>query len=747
MLCVFGLAYNANSQCSVSSAPNSNCNYNFNISAFSLNSITSTGNGGCGSGGYNNFATPVRALTMGQTYPYSVTFASSYYAMGFAIWIDLNGDLQFNNTEMLAVQPFNYGSGYTGNITIPFTATPGTGRKMRIRHCDYTTPTGNDACTSYLGYYGEIEDYLVDIIAPPPCSGSVAATSVVTPTYQICPNSATTVSLATTYTNYGYTYQWQMSTVSAVGPWTTISGANLPSYTTPTLSGSVYYSAIVTCTNGNNFTTASAGQVTVVTVTTSNVPYYEGFENIAFNNQLPNCSWAATNMPSVTRTYTSTLNANRSARTGSRYASFYSYYINGSNYFYTNGIQLNAGVTYSAALWFQTEYYGYTNVTNLSILYGTTQSTTGLVTIASQSPAASPVYKSLSNTFTVPTSGLYYIAVKATSNGSYGTQYLSWDDLSITVPCSLNQSTISLSASQTTICNGQSISITAAGADTYTWNTGANGSTISDTPGASFTYSVMGTNTLTGCTFSQLQTVIVNNAPNVVIFADAPQACPGTPVHLTASGAGSYTWTNGSNAGLITVSPTVSTVYSVLGANANCTSAASLQVLVYPQPTVTASSSAPTQMCAGETQMLTGGGSNIVTYQWAANTLFIQAPVAFISPNVTTTYTLTGVDANGCTAKTTLVQVVDACVGLNEVNATLSGVKIYPNPTAGLFTVELNGNVNKAIEVMDVTGRVVLVNTAKDGKVNVNISALANGVYYVKIQSGNGVEVIKVVKQ
>ena len=96
----------------------------------------------------------------------------------------------------------------------------------------------------------------------------------------------------------------------------------------------------------------------------------------------------------------------------------------GNLLFYTNGIYLKAGVTYSAALWYQTEYYGYNNWTDLSILYGTTQTATGQVTIATTAgPAISNVYKSLSNTFTVPTSGIYYIAVRGTGNTSSSAQY------------------------------------------------------------------------------------------------------------------------------------------------------------------------------------------------------------------------------------------------------------------------------------------------------------------------------------
>jgi hypothetical protein len=72
---------------------------------------------------------------------------------------------------------------------------------------------------------------------------------------------------------------------------------------------------------------------------------------------------------------------------------------------------------------------------------------------------------------------------------------------------------------------------------------------------------------------------------------------------------------------------------------------------------------------------------------------------------------------------------------------------VYPNPNTGLFTIELNNGSVKTIEVMDLTGRIVLTNTSSNDKIDFNISNLANGVYYVRVQSNNSVEVIKIVKQ
>src|SRR5207253_7198962 len=113
---------------------------------------------------------------------------------------------------------------------------------------------------------------------------------------------------------------------------------------------------------------------------------------------------------------------------GSKFASFY-YSPSGTNYFYTNAIQMYAGVTYSASVWFATNYYGDLNWTDMSIMVGPNQTTVGLVPVASTNgPAASSGYKSLSNTFTVATSGIYYVAIRGTNSGGCCAYHLNWDD-------------------------------------------------------------------------------------------------------------------------------------------------------------------------------------------------------------------------------------------------------------------------------------------------------------------------------
>jgi hypothetical protein len=610
---------------------------------------------------------------------------------------------------------------------------------------------GDYAQPSYIGSGANLINFGIDVIPATPCTAPPSTNTAVGPTVAACPNSSALVMLASSYSLGGLTYQWQSSTTSSVGPFTAIAGATNAALSTPSLTVNSWFNVVVTCTNpggGASYTT-SAGQVSVSPVITSTAPYFESFEGIGVPNRLPNCSWSISN-PATCTTYTSSNTLGRIPRTGTSFASFY-YTPAGMDYFYTNGIYLTAGVTYSAALWYETEYYGYNNWTDLSILYGAAQTPTGLVSIASTNgPAVSNVYKSLSNTFHVPTTGLYYIAVRATAT-SGSAQYLSWDDLSITIPCSTvsaNSPTISLSVNSTTICAGDLLNLTATGADTYTWNTGSNASAFSDSPAMTTTYNVVGTSTLTGCTNTVSQIIVVNPAPTMFVISDKATVCSGSPVSLHALGVVTCTWSNGSNNLIINPTPTVSTTYTVIGSGADgCTATLAQMISVNTLPNVTASSSSPNQMCIGETVALTAAGT-AVSYQWTSNTssLLWSGTTIYPTPTATSIFTVTGTDANGCQNRTTIVQNVDACTGLKQ-NTASAGLRIYPNPTSGEFTVEHNSSLSKTIDVTDLSGRLIYTTVSSQQVIKLNIKDLANGIYYVKIKTTDSADIIKIVKQ
>ncbi|MCC6371811.1 MAG: hypothetical protein IT236_12450, partial [Bacteroidia bacterium] len=448
-----------------------------------------------------------------------------------------------------------------------------------------------------------------------PCSGNPASSSVITPTAILCPNTPLSLGFSSNYTLSGLSYQWQTSTTSSVGPWTSVSGGTNQVHSTTNGTNNVWYSAIITCTNGNQSSNASAGQVLIAGTTTNTAPYYENFEGITANNRYPNCSWSSNNLGSTCLTYIASNANNRVPRSGSKFASFF-YSPTGVNYFYSNGVYLNAGVTYSASVWYTTEYYGYNTWSDLSIMLGTSQSTTGLVQIASSNGTAiSPVYKSVSNTFTVASSGLYYVAIRGTSTGS-SAQYLSWDDLAIEIPCNLNNTSVAINSTTNTVCLGQPVTLTASGATSYTWSNGSNGSSITFTPNGNVTLGVSGTSSLTSCNANASQNIVVNPTPLVSIFTPNSAVCKGSSINLTAFGAASYNWSSGGTGAMVSVSPTVATTYSVIGINSyGCTGKTSVLISVNNLPNLTIAS-ANNQMCVGESLTLLASGAN--TYTWSS---------------------------------------------------------------------------------------------------------------------------------
>jgi len=579
------------------------------------------------------------------------------------------------------------------------------------------------------------------------CAAVPTASSLITPTFALCPGEQANLQISNYTSDLGVTYQWVTSNLSAVGPWTVVPGANSVQYLTPGIFATTYYGISMTCSNALGSNTVS-GILNVAGTTTNSVPYLENFDLVPFPNKLPNCSWSAPNLGSSALVNTTSNTLGRTPRSGSNFAVFF-YLPVGANYFYTNGIALEAGITYSASVWYQTEYFGYNNFSDLSILYGTTQTPTGLVPIASTNgPAVSNVYKSLSNTFTVATTGLYYIAVRATA-GSGSAQFLVWDDLAITAPCSVNSPTVVLGASNTSVCAGAQIVLTASGADTYTWNTGATTNIITETAGAFTNYYVMGSSSLSGCTSIVSQMITINPSPTVLVYATNPTVCAGQSTMLNALGAASassYTWSTNANGSSISVSPAVPTTYTVLASNSfGCIGMASQAIAVNALPTIGVASSQANTMCAGETQVLTATGG--VTYMWivSGTGAVMQGSPININPTSTTVYTVTGTNANGCANKATITQDVSECTGLTKNK--LSSANIYPNPTSGEVTIELNNTSEKTITVMDVTGRMISSSTSALEVVQVNLSSLSNGVYYVKIQSSTSIEVVKVVKQ
>lgn len=260
--------------------------------------------------------------------------------------------------------------------------------------------------------------------APPvPCSGTPNAGTTVASLTTVCTPTNVFLNISGSTSGVtGLTYQWfsspDGSTWSAISTATTIT-------TTQSVTSSTYYQAVVSC--GINSATSTPVQIQIATTTTNTVPYFEGFEGISSAGQLPNCSWTKTG------DWTTNIGAqsnNRFPRTGTKYAHTSWSTIAGGDYIYTNGIQLNAGTTYSVSSFYVVD--GASGWDEISVLYGPNQSTVGLNNINTMTALTNTVYNNLSGTFTPTASGIYYLAFKAVAPTTTP-WYLSIDDISLDV--------------------------------------------------------------------------------------------------------------------------------------------------------------------------------------------------------------------------------------------------------------------------------------------------------------------------
>ncbi|MFP5471457.1 MAG: T9SS type A sorting domain-containing protein [Bacteroidia bacterium] len=80
---------------------------------------------------------------------------------------------------------------------------------------------------------------------------------------------------------------------------------------------------------------------------------------------------------------------------------------------------------------------------------------------------------------------------------------------------------------------------------------------------------------------------------------------------------------------------------------------------------------------------------------------------------------------------------INGVVGVKDASATLS-MTVYPNPTSGVMEI-VSDEVMERIEITDLTGKGILNYELQITNYKLDISQLAEGVYYLKVQYVNGV--------
>lgn len=289
-----------------------------------------------------------------------------------------------------------------------------------------------------------------------------------------------------------------------------------------------------------------------------------------------------------------------------------------------------------------------------------------------------------------------------------------------------------LSGTTTLNCTTTTINLSASGGLSYSWSNGSaivsTSATYSTTTPGTYTVTTIGAN---GCSASASITISQDISTPSIALSNTNGTllnCSITSTTLTASGANSYSWSNGSSIVGTTASINVTTpgTYTVTGTGTNgCTSTATqviTQDLSAPTASISSSVANNTLTCTTTSILLTASGNGSYNWGQAGTSLGTGGTLNITTPG---TYTLTVTATNGCTATSSVV----ITQNIQNPTATISNNPNTNTLTCSTTSIALTANGGGTYSWSNGTS---VVGTSA------NLSVSATGTYTVTVTSANG---------
>jgi hypothetical protein len=330
----------------------------------------------------------------------------------------------------------------------------------------------------------------------------------------------------------------------------------------------------------------------------------------------------------------------------------------------------------------------------------------------------------------------------------------------ITEPTALSATTSSTNVSCNGGSNGSATVTVTGGTGAYTYLWAPSGGTAATASGlAAGNYTV----TITDANMCQItRTVSVTQpSPIVIVPSQSNVSCTGgsngSATVGVSGGTGNYTFSWAPSGGTgATATGLAAGTYTVTVTDANsCTATQSFTI------TTTADTTPPTVVTTNITVPLTAGVATITAAQ-VNNGSTDNCGIASISVSPSTfncsnvgpnTVTLTVTDNSGNTATgTATVTITDPTnfCGLSVPEFGDIKMRLYPNPTNGIVTVEFSRDITaEKIEVYSITGQLILsdTNTTTQSSRQFNMERFPSGVYLVKITTAQGTQVKRLMRE
>lgn len=217
----------------------------------------------------------------------------------------------------------------------------------------------------------------------------------------------------------------------------------------------------------------------------------------------------------------------------------------------------------------------------------------------------------------------------------------------------------------TSICDGDSTTLTASGANNYIWNTVATSTSITISPIINTNYTVVGIDA-NGCQDSTQ--IMVNILPQpVAAIVGNNTICFGESIVLTATGGGNYVWNTSDTTAAINANPADTATFTVVVNAGGCIDSASYIVDVIPLPIINAYND--TTIILGQSATIIAQGDGSFSWSPSEGLSCVTCPAPTAQPTETTTYCVESTQNNCINTSCVTVYVDNICGELYVPNA------------------------------------------------------------------------------